>query len=343
MSGEIEPSGGKDAHLFRQLLYRYSVGLVLALGAILAIILSFADSAESTANKLTQIGTGLAASIIFAFIYTLFANREFKELIRVEIAEQLRDHLNDTLGQIGHLNELFLPTDQYPAAQEFEERFNKNLTEDLCDSSSYIFRGTSAKYVPARISECNHDLQDVRVLLLDPTDLDTMDARARDRQLRPENTGKTRLRIEEDIRNEILLALVALFDCRGICDIQVGFTTSTSPVRIEIFDHAIYTSLYRTRESPRSNHPAAVRFADNSQTYQIFHEELRRQFQLSSAQKTFQARDGDEDLCEYLASLGYTEVGAVELDAQRQAYRAFIAPFKQFLREIGVARAQAER
>jgi hypothetical protein len=343
MSPEVQSSGNKKVDHLRKLLYRYSLALTLAVVAIAALILSFADSKVSTGDKLTQIGTGLAASAIFALVYTLLANREYAQLIRTEIAEKLGGHLNDTLVQIGHLNELFLPTHQYPATKEFEERFNIDLSEDLCRSSSYTFRGTSAKYVPARISECNHGLRTVQVIMLDPMDPNTMDARVRDRRMRPKYKNKTTTQIKEEIKDEILFALVALFDCRNVCDIEVGFTTTTSSVRVEIFDRAIYTSLYRTQESQRSTHPSSVRFASDSQTYQIFDEELQRQFQLSSSRKLFRLRDTDEDLCAYVTSLGYPEIGQAELETQRHAYQEFIAPFKKFLNQIGISDGRAER
>jgi hypothetical protein len=233
--------------------------------------------------------------------------------------------------QIKQLNLVFLPTDQYPAAKEFDTRFNRDLTRDLCHSTFYFFRGTSAKYIPARIGVCDHHLESVQVVLLDPRDNMTIEARAADRRKRPEYQGKALSAIESEIRAEILLGFIALFDCRDQCDIEVGFSVGTSPVRIEVFDDAIYTSMYRSAESQRNTHPETVRFSRDSQTYQIFRDECRRQMQLAASRRRFTPHDSDRELCGFISSLGFGDVGPAELEEQRRSYQTFIAPFSAAL------------
>ena len=323
-------SAGQATNPLRRLQrrpYRYALALVLACASLIALILLYADRSVSLKDKATQVGAGLAASIIFAVIYTVFANREYSELIRVEIAEQLAGHLNDILHHIRQLDQLFLPTDQYPATKEFDQRFNRDLTRDLCNSTYYFFRGTSAKYVPARLQNSDHRLEVTQVILLDPRDATTIEARAKDRRKRPESVGKSLAKLEDEIRGEILLALIALFDCRDQCDIDVGFTSTTSPVRIEVFDNAIYTSLYGAPESQKSTHPETARFSKDSQTYLIFRDECRRQIQFASSRKRFTTSESDQDLCSYITSLGFKSPTPAELEDQRVEYRNFIAPF----------------
>lgn len=316
--------------------YRYSLALVLTCVSIIALILLYADHDISFGDKATQVGAGLAASIIFAVIYTVLANREYSELIRTEIEQQLTGHLNEVLHHIKQLNQAFLPTDQYPATKDFDKRFNKDLSNDLEHSTFYFFRGTSAKFIPARLRICDHQLEVAQVVLLDPRDKNTIEARAKDRRRRPEYEGKPLHVIEEEIRGEILLAVVALFDCRDQCAIEIGFSAATSPVRIEVFDNAIYTSLYTSPDSQRNTHPEAARFGRDSQTYQIFRDECRRQLQLASSRRTFTTRENDHDLLEFLTSLGFTALGPAELDDVRNHYITFIAPFSEALKAIGV-------
>jgi hypothetical protein len=317
--------------------YRYALALVLACASLVALILLYADRSVSVKDKLTQIGAGLAASIIFAIIYTVLANREYAELIRVEIAGQLTSHLNNILGEMNQLNQLFLPTDQYPATRDFDTRFNRAVTVDLCRSNSYFFRGTSAKYVPARLTMFAHRLELTQVILLDPRDRGAIEARAQDRRRRPEYDGKQIAEIATEMRGEILQALIALFDCREHCEIEIGLSNITSPVRIEIFDEAMYTSFYRSRESQRNTHPETARFGKESQIYQIFKDECRRQMQMAAAIKRFTTRDTDDGLIAYLASLGFTGIGAAELGEQRASYKTFITPFSTALSTIGVS------
>jgi hypothetical protein len=315
--------------------YRYAVALVLACASLISLVLLYLDRHVPVKDKLTEIGTGLVASIIFAVIYTVFANREFSELIKAEITGQLTDHMSGILREIKQLNELFLPTDQYPATRAFDPRFNRDITADMCHSSTYLFRGTSAKYVPGRLRRPDHRLELAQVILLDPRDRSAIEARAADRRRRPEHEGKARNEIEQEMRDEILLALVALFDCREQCDIEIGFSTATSSVRIELFDRAIYTSLYRSTESLRNSHPETARFGRDSQPYLIFKDECRRQMELATSRRRFTTRDTDADLIDFASSLGFAGVGQTEINDEREKYRAFIRPFINALTTMG--------
>src|SRR5258708_24411831 len=124
MSRSSAVSQARPGRLLRR-PYRYALALVLAFATILALILLYVDRAVPLRDKLSQIGAGLAASIIFAIIYTVLANREYAELIRAEIAGQLTDHMTKILREMNQLNQLFLPTDQYPATRDFDIRFNR--------------------------------------------------------------------------------------------------------------------------------------------------------------------------------------------------------------------------
>jgi hypothetical protein len=331
MTRSLPPPRTVSVSRHRRRPYRYALALVLSSASIIAIVLLTAARPASLKEVLTQISSGLAASIIFAIIYTIFANREYAELIRAEITDQLASHLNDILHNIKQLNELFLPTDQYPATKDFDLRFNEDLTHDLCRSSFYFFRGTSAKYVPARLTLCNHHLEVAQIILLDPRDDNVIEARAADRRKRPEHEGKALPGIMAEIRSEILLGLIALFDCRDSCVIELGFSTVSSSVRIEVFDDAIYTALYSSAESQRHTHPESSRFGRDSQTYQIFRDECRRQMQLSSPHLRFTTRDTDADLISFASSLGFKSLDPTELARQRARYRDFILPFSKTL------------
>jgi hypothetical protein len=317
--------------------YRYALALVLTIAGVIALVLLYTDRSVSFTDKAAQIGAGLAASVIFAVIYTVLANREYSELIKNEIAGQLTARFDELQHDIRLTNQLFLPTEQYPASGEFDPRFNRDLTRDMGQSNFYFFRGTSAKYVPARLRNCDHHLDVTQVLLLDPRDEQAIAARAGDRLRRPEHKDKHLPEIMDEIKEEILLALVALFDCREYCPIEIGFSTTTSPARIEVFDGAIYTSLYRSSESQRNTHPETARFSPESQIYQIFRDEWRRQFQLAQPRHRFTTSDGDLALCAFVELLGFGGIGRAELDEQRQRYAAFIGPFETALSNIGVA------
>lgn len=322
-------------NLAQRRIYRYAVALVLAFTSLVAIVLLLLDRHTPLRDKFTQIGAGLAASIIFALIYTVLANREYAELIRTEIAAQLNTHVTEILREMQQLNRLFLPTGRYPATIDFDRRFNRDLTRDLCASTTYFFRGTSARYVPGRLRHSDPNLQNVRVLLVDPRNEGAMDARAQDRRRRPRYDGKPPADIKQDIRTEILDSVVALFDCRYMSTIEMGVAAGTSSLRIEIFDDAIYLSLYRGQSSVRSSHPETARFDKSSQLYDIFRDECRRQFEVADVHRSFTTRDDESDLLQYLAALGYEHVDAAGLNQVRERNNVFLDQFMTALGTIG--------
>jgi hypothetical protein len=316
--------------------YKYALALVLVVASLIALILLLLDHTTPLREKVTEVGAGLAASIIFALIYTVLANREYSELIRTEIASQLADHLSIILHQITQLNQLYLPTDRYAAVQSFDARFNRDLTRDLSNSKYYFFRGTSAKYVPARLLHSNHRLEDVKVLMVDPRDRDALNSRAQDLQRRPAHAHQNFSAIEHRIRKEILTSLIALFDCRRVVQVEIAFAVGTSTLRVELFDSALYLSLYQSADSRRNTHPDTVRYGRDSQQYEIYRDECRRQFQRGTLGRTFTARDDDADLLKYLSSLNFDNIDAAELTRLRTEHKTFLDPFIADLSKIGV-------
>src|SRR6266581_3915516 len=76
-------ASANSVRLMQRRPYRYALALVLACASLVALILLYADRSIPIKDKATQVGAGLAASIIFAVIYTIFANREYAELISI--------------------------------------------------------------------------------------------------------------------------------------------------------------------------------------------------------------------------------------------------------------------
>jgi len=379
VKGQSLATPKKDTIRIWQRPYRYALALVILGALVIGYIPLAVDSSVSLIDKFSQVGAGLAASAIFAAIYTVFANKEYARMVKAEIAESLTDHRAEvsreihqfrvdttatltghcesearqireftaqtsqslsehrevTLHQIRQLDEIFLPTAQYPASGKFDLRFNKDLTRDLCDSDFYFFRGTSAKYVPARLRKFNHRLNETQIILLDPRERSAIEARVADRRRKPGASTKSHEELVAEVEDEIFYALVALFDCREHCEIEIGFSGVTSPVRVELFQKAIYTSLYRTPESQRNEHPETVRFGPSSQMYQIFRDESRRQLHLTPNRWRFEAHHKDPYLCDLISTLGINGVRESDLQRWRQAYRDFIRPFDESLDEIG--------
>jgi hypothetical protein len=57
--------------------------------------------------------------------------------------------------------------------------------------------------------------------------------------------------------------------------------------------------------------------------------------QLASSRRHFTTHENDSDLCDFVSSLGFANMGPADLDAMREQYKAFIAPFSDALLTTG--------
>ena len=271
--------------------------------AVLAAVFVARDHVTPTDVKLSSIGASLASAAIVAVVFALSANREQSEVVRGQIEQDFERLASALRKEIATLVGAHIPAAEYPGTASFDSRFNRDLMADLGQSHTYVFRGASAKYVPARLRFANHRFESVRVIMQDPVSTTAGRRRAADRIRNPKYAGLTPEQTLAALREEVSRALVALFDCRHMGSISVAFLSQDPSVtRVELFDTACYLSLYHSADVQQF--PSTLRYVPGSTLSEMFRLECARQMEDAEKILTFSYHDGEAELVAKLAAVG---------------------------------------
>lgn len=222
----------------------------------------------------------------------------------------------------------YAPTNTYKGTPKFDPAFNHGLMRDLACSRSYIFRGISAKYVPGRVKLRGPGLDVVRVMLLDLNADEAIRLRALDRSHNPKYAGKNPDELQAELRHEIVVSLVSLFEVRNICTVDVACIATTAVDRVELFDDALYVSLYH---GPRSDgFPETLRYSSDSVAYGQHRLDCARVFDLTERRFQFRAEHAISDLPELFHTAGIAVDGSL-IDSYCEEANSFTTNFVGWL------------
>lgn len=294
-------------------IYKYKFWIALFVSLMVVIGLYYFGKGTSHQDQLYSIAASLVASICFAVIFTLLANKEFHDLIRYEIGQGVRSISDAVTREINELYVAHNPSGVYMPTAGVDRVFNAALTKDLKSSSFYLFRGISAKYVPCRVMSSRHHLSVLKVIILDPRDSRSIGLRARDRKRNPKYAGKSMDELASSIRKEIYMSVIALFDCRDVCPVEIAYGVGTSVVRFEIFDEALYMSLYHTDKASELHYPETIRYSSKSVLYNLYTLDTFREFDLSEKQLKFNSGSSEGILLNHLREIGLEYRSSKEL------------------------------
>jgi hypothetical protein len=296
------------------------------------------------------LSAGIAASASWWAFFSRYAESEARRFLGLQLEAQ-RQQLSRELEVhrellVGELNETArrwrdtsLPRDIYPAAEGFDLRFNRDLTEDLARSSKYFFSGPSGIYLPARIllrkdSEPTRKLEDVRLYIVDPLSDLAMEQAIRDRRSKATHRGKPD-QIREEIVANLFMTVVALWNARDSVrgSIRIWHESTAVIKRIELLDNAVYDS---NIEGPGpEDFPTTGCWSSEQPAYLRISEEFHRQDHVS-ASITISSSTPQEVFEGHLERLRFDRSKVDELWAQYQA--------KYLSRlELGLPRALALR
>jgi len=326
------PSGPRTV---RRRLGRYAFWLACVIALLVSFVLINVDRPASAGPFLSAIGVNLLAAIVFALIFSALSDRVQQENLRLELAEQFKTLKEDMRADLQRTASTYLPTTTYRAASTFEDAFNRDITSALATTTFYGFRGTSAKYVAQRVKLARHRPLQVRVITLDPTDEPSLRRRATDRLAQPGYSGRSTDELVREIRDEIFMSVVALFDIREVCPVELLLVSEPLVTRVELFDDSVFVSWYQGPDSTAVPFPETLRFQSQSFPYEIERLSLARRFDLGGAKvRRFGAADNDAVIRDYLGELQRTSVTVQELGRWREEYQRFIAPFERKLRAL---------
>ncbi|MFJ4623874.1 hypothetical protein [Streptomyces sp. NPDC088812] len=310
--------------------FLFSATLTLSAG----ILLAFQDPSLSRAAVLSSLGLNLVASVVFALIFSFFSTERQERALGENLDDQFSELSRALLVQIAETQRTYMPNRRYPATDSFDPDFNRDLNTSIASTASYVFRGPSARYVATRLAHVHHNPASVRISMVDPSDESALYRRAADRRLWPSSSGKSNAQLRDEMQDEILMSIVALFDYRHVCPVEIIYTADPSVYRMEMTDDAVYISWYHADASLAKEMPESLRFQNGTFLYGLLQLETRRLFELSKKGVTFSSAQGDDYLEEHLRTVSGRNVVSTEISAWRAEHTRYTAPFADYLRNL---------
>jgi hypothetical protein len=220
-----------------------------------------------------------------------------------------------------------IPIATYRAGNTYDPDFNRAITASLNRSHLYAFRGTSAKYVPSRLRAVHNRPEELRVVMIDPTSTLALRRRAADRQRHPDERSRSVDALADELKEEILMAVVALFDIREICNIDIAYTAETAVTRLELFDDSVFITWYHEQHSTEVKFPETLQFRAGSFLYEIQRLDMIRRFDIAEKKVSFNPSHDERYLVGHLATLSGSAISSDDITRWREMYVRFSEPF----------------
>jgi hypothetical protein len=302
----------------RLALYGFLLALLLSL-AIGAILIYLDDNLDSDAI-LSSIGLNLIASVIFALIFSWISGGVQQRILldnlqdahtrtlaaqraaAAEVSSKVDDLSKELLQKLSGYEKHYMPTATYGASDRPDRTYNEAVTASFAATKAYQFRGTSAKYVPLHLKRVPRGrLRTVKIIMLDPRANEAVGARAATRiQQRGDDASLDVAKAA--IQEEILMSLVALFDCRHLFTVDIAFVQDVPAARIELFDEEIYLSWYQGPASATKRFPESLMFNRGTFLYEMLSQEFYGRYELGE-KISFSRNDGAGRLLTVLEEL----------------------------------------
>ncbi|MBA9004998.1 hypothetical protein [Thermomonospora cellulosilytica] len=303
--------------------------LVLAVGGVSLAVL---DGDLSRGEAFSAIGLNLVASVIFALFYTTISGNIQERMLMEQIEGTIGSVSQELLGKLAGYEAHYMPAATYDAGTQFSEEYNDAVSQSLATTTSYMFRGTSAKYVPPRLHLAPRGrLRRVSILMLDPRAKAAIEARAAIKRDQT-NSTKTVTELAREVTDEILMSVVALFDCRHFCESEIAFTRDVAATRIELFDDAVYISWYQGPDSAKKPIPESLKFARGTFPYEVHAQEAHLRFrQTDDPPLKISSHTSEADLLQHLTKLAGRTVTRDDVTNWRQEHARLVHEFTNFL------------
>jgi hypothetical protein len=339
----------------RKTLSAYALALACVTIIAIGVGLTTIDRNLSTRQIFAMIGLNLIASVVFAVIFSLTSSRVQERMQSESHAEQhdalglrllqqdselsvklLDQHsiASDRLLQtIAKYNKFYLPITHFADTESYNSEFNRSITHSLDTSTRYYFRGTSAKYIPIRLRNARSLPEQVKIVMLDIKAEKAVSQGAADRQLYLRDRDPDQLAAE--LIDETLMSLVALYDCRNLCNIEIAFNAASGVTRVELFDDSVYVCVrHRGTDGEKAPFPGYVQFDRESYMWEYQRQELARRMEIAGETVIFHARRRGDELVAILSAIAGRSVSQNEIDAWRASYDNSVAAFTLTLRGL---------
>ena len=180
-------------------------------------------------------------------------------------------------------DKLYMPSKVFNPVQGSSIEFNEDLTQELKKSRMYIFRGVSGKRCSVRLKYLKNNPNDILMRFIMPHPFEGEENLIE--RISHRMRAKNNFNYEEELKKiqyEIPMSIVALWSIRyHYKKCEIVFQKDTSISRVEIFDGAVYNTLYDSNLSERRYNPPIIKFDSDSLFYEVYRKEVSREFEKS--------------------------------------------------------------
>ncbi|MBA2284431.1 MAG: hypothetical protein H0W02_03010 [Ktedonobacteraceae bacterium] len=288
--------------------------------------------------------TSLFASLIFAVFYSSIVERHHMTVINDELAQNVRQAIEEmkelqqensqklaeaTLKKIEEIEQSYyyeishhfrglIPSNSFPPANEPDLRFNTMLNLSLKASRFYLFKGVTGRYVPSRLALADRRNLACRFLLVDPRHVDLLRLYVRDRFGASLSTEATKAHIDK-VRRETAMTIVDLFSLARITPVEIKMYQGPVFYRTEIVDEFFLISYFAAQTS--TAFPTTYQYHKESFFYDAFLTDFNQTFELASPTASFNSKSEEQELLNFLTSLGYELDSVSELRQEAEHFR----------------------
>jgi hypothetical protein len=252
---------------------------VLVLGMILLALVGMAVAGATDDQPLKAtifaVSTGILASAVFAAAQLLLTNDVFGAVWAHAVADRLQFALSGIRDEVREIHIGFIPSHTFDGTQKPNPYFNRLLMEDLKKTDLYDFRGLSGRHTAARLMVAGNQHCEVRLILADPKDQDSLRSRL---ELMALNTPDRELdELAREMSHDVDVGLVGLFCARRSC-VRMRIITTATPTldRFEIFRNCIWVTLADDVGDSLRDYRRTHRFHAQSMMYGMQRREFQR-------------------------------------------------------------------
>lgn len=165
----------------------------------------------------------------------------------------------------------FLPRQVFPPANTSNPLFVRSVREAMLRSSTFYFKGVTARYLAPAIRSLSPNLR-CEVLILDPRLEQDIWLYAQNRYAIEGSGFGKREELLRRVREEIYSSIVALSDIASITSIVVKLHAGPVFYRTELFDDRAFVSFYV--DHPKSVYPISYEYDQSSFYFRAFQRDI---------------------------------------------------------------------
>jgi hypothetical protein len=255
------------------------VVVLIGIGAALSDIGVVLEVSKEVDSYAKSIGSAILASVI---VYILISWLLEPVRQRAQAADVSRFAIEVANRQFQERFEASLPTATYEASAIPKPKFQEAFVPMLVLSTRYDYKGDSANFTSFRLYTLSDKDEvrrlEIRICVIDPRAEEPLRAHAEHRLARKRQIPTAGILEKEinQIREDVYVSMVALFDIRHAVATNLYFHRDLPFFRCEMFDDSMFLTYYLGSAA----YPETLHFVRNTRPYMAYNKslELTRRF-----------------------------------------------------------------